>query len=48
MLPFLLAIYGSTGTQKLDNHLPGRFDQTILSTEPIFPEDSLVNSIDSG
>jgi hypothetical protein len=30
---------GLTGTQGLVNHHPGRFDQTILSTGPTFPDD---------
>lgn len=29
----------STRAQGLHNHLPGRFDRTILLTEPTFPED---------
>ena len=48
LLETTTAITGSTRTERLANHLLGRLDQTILSTEPTFPEDLLVNSLVAG
>lgn len=38
---------GSMGTQEVNSHLPGRFDRTMLSTGPTFPEDWVVNRLAS-
>jgi len=47
LLLLLLENYGSTGTQRFANHLPGRFDRTILLRRPTFREDLGVNALNS-